>query len=291
MNSVNKEKEVKYSVISHPVGCVLPEKSCDCHHHIFDPRFPWAPGDTRNLPAATVKDYQHFRQRLGLQRNVIVQPSSYGDDNRCLLAALRYFGGEARGEAVITPAISDAQLDELAEAGVTGIRFNFGAKAVTTPDMILPLAHRVAERGWHIQFHAPADTLLELKPFIEKVPNRIVIDHFFRLPQPTPMVHPAWRFAWELIDKGNCWVKLSALYHQSAVADVADMSAVIQAFISQATERVLYGSDWPHPNLISANKPMPDDALILNRLFEWAQNTYCRHRLFVANAEEFYRFN
>ncbi len=96
--------------------------------------------------------------------------------------------------------------------------------------MMLPLAHRVAERGWHIQLHAPADVLLALKPLIEKIPNRIVIDHYFRLPQPNPLTHPAWRFAWELINKGNCWVKLSALYHQSNVADVGDMSAVMQAF-------------------------------------------------------------
>lgn len=291
MNSVNKQPEVKYTVISHPVGIVLPEKSCDCHHHIFDHRFPWAPGDTRNLPEATVTDYQCFRQRLGLQRSVIVQPSSYGDDNRCLLEALRVLGGTARGEAVITTATSESELDTLDAAGVTGIRFNFGAKAVTTPEMMLPLAHRVAERGWHIQLHAPADVLLALKPLIEKIPNRIVIDHYFRLPQPNPLTHPAWRFAWELINKGNCWVKLSALYHQSNVADVGDMSAVMQAFLSEATERVLYGSDWPHPNLTSANKAMPDDALILTRINEWAANAYCRHRLFVANAEEFYRFN
>lgn len=290
MNTQNNAAAAKYSVISHPLDIVLPEKSCDCHHHIFDRRFPYAADDTRNLPDATTDDYYAFRQRLGFQRHVVVQPSSYGDDNRCLLDALTRFGANARGEAVVTDSVTDTELDRLGAAGVVGLRFNFGAKAVTTPEMMLPLAQRVAERGWHVQIHAPADTLLELAPLIEKIPGRLVIDHFFRLPQPEPLAHPAWRLALRLIDKGRCWVKLSALYHQSRQADVSDMAPVIDHFLSQATERVVYGSDWPHPNLQSAQKGMPDDALILSQIFAWAGNENIRRRLFVTNPEELYRF-
>lgn len=291
MNKQPLAAEVKYSHISSLPEYVLPENSCDCHHHIYNRQFPYAPDDKRNLPDATVSDYLRFKQWLGFRRHVLVQPSSYGTDNRCLLAALAQFGDDTRGEAVVTDRVSDAELDRLAQAGVTGVRFNFGAGSVTTPEMLLPLAYRLADRGWHLQVHATADRLWALRTLLRQVPGKLVIDHFFRLPQPDPMAHPAWRLAWELIEQGRCWVKLSALYHQSQRDDVSDMSAVIKSFLNEATERVLWGSDWPHPNLISANKKMPDDALILSKIFQWASSEQVRHKLFVANPAEIYRFN
>ena len=290
MNSHQLAEEVKYSAISSLPDSVLPPHSCDCHHHIFDRRFPYAPDDKRNLPDATVNDYRHFKQRLGFSRHVVVQPSSYGTDNRCLLDALTQFGASARGEAVVTDSVTDRELDRLGRAGVTGVRFNFGAGSATSAEMLLPLAHRMAERGWHIQVHASADTLWQLRALLLQVPGNLVIDHFFRLPQPQPLKHQAWRLAWELIDQGRCWVKLSALYHQSTRADVADMASVMKSFLHDATERVLWGSDWPHPNLISANKNMPDDALILSQIINWASNEQVRHKLFVSNPADLYRF-
>lgn len=140
MNNEKTEAEIKYSHITSLPGVVLPANSCDCHHHIFDRRYPYAPDDKRNLPAATVSDYRAFKHWLGFTRHVLVQPSSYGADNRCLLDALKSFGPVARGEAVVTDSVSDAELDWLAAAGVTGIRFNFGAGSITTPEMLLPLA-------------------------------------------------------------------------------------------------------------------------------------------------------
>lgn len=290
---MNKERiaaEIKYSHLATQPDYVLPANSCDCHHHIFDRRFPYAPDDKRDLPNATVSDYRAFKRYLGFTRHVLVQPSSYGTDNRCLIAALREFGSNARGEAVVTDNVCDEELNTLSAAGVTGIRFNFGAGNVTTPEMILPLANRVAERGWHIQIHANADTLVALAPVLKRVPGKLVIDHYFRLPQPSPMTHPAWKLAWELLETGRCWVKLSALYHQSQCDDVSDMAEMITRFIHDGTERVLWGSDWPHPNLISANKKMPDDALILAKIFHWANNDRVRQKLFVDNPAKLYGF-
>jgi len=283
--------DVKYSHISHSPEIVLPEHSCDCHHHIFDRRYPYAADDTRNLPNATVNDYNQFKKWLGHSRHILVQPSSYGTDNRCLTDALRAFGTHARGEAVVDDTVSDAELDALQQAGVTGVRFNLGAGNATTPEMLLPVAQRVAERGWHVQVHATADQLWQLRSTLLQIPGNLVIDHYFRLPQPEPMAHPVWKLAWELIEKGQCWVKLSALYHQSQCDDVSDMAALVTRFLHDATERVLWGSDWPHPNLISANKNMPDDALILSKIYHWAHNDQVRHKLFVENPAELYRFN
>lgn len=291
MNNQKIRGEVKYTSVSSQPDVVLPKNSCDCHHHIYDRHYPYSSDDRRNLPDATADDYRQFKNWLGFCRHVLVQPSSYGTDNRCLIAALTAFGDSARGEAVVSDCVTDEELNSLEAAGVTGIRFNFGAGSVTRPDMLLPLAARVAERGWHVQLHATADQLCQLRPLLLQLPGNLVVDHYFRLPQPEPLAHPAWRLAWELIEKGRCWVKLSALYHQSQRADVSDMTTVIKGFLSQATERVLWGSDWPHPNLISANKTMPDDALILSSIFQWASNDQVRHKLFVDNPAELYRFN
>ena len=222
--------ECKYSHVASLPEVVLPANSCDCHHHIFDRRFPYAPDDKRNLPDATVSDYRVFKHWLGFTRHVLVQPSSYGADNRCLIDALQAFGPVARGEAVVTDTVSDAELDSLAAAGLAGIRFNFGAGSITTKEMLLPLASRVAERGWHIQIHATADQLWALRALLKQIPGRLVIDHFFRLPQPEPMSHAAWQLAWDLIGTGRCWVKLSALYHQSQRDDVSDMAGVMKSF-------------------------------------------------------------
>lgn len=246
--------------------------------------------DTRNLPDATVDDYNQFKKWLGHSRHVLVQPSSYGTDNRCLTDALAAFGPNARGEAVVNETVSDTELDALQLAGVTGVRFNLGTGNATTPDMILPIAIRVAERGWHVQVHATADQLWDLRPLLLQIPGNLVIDHYFRLP-PGATSHSSWRLAWELIERGKCWVKLSALYHQSQRDDVSDMAALVSCFLREATERVLWGSDWPHPNLISANKNMPDDALILSKIYHWAHNDQVRHKLFVENPAELYRFN
>ncbi|CBG88005.1 amidohydrolase family protein [Citrobacter rodentium] len=291
MNNKKIAAGIKHTHVASLPDVELPANSCDCHHHIFDRRYPWAPDDKRNLPDATVNDFRQFKQWLGFKRHVLVQPSSYGTDNRCLIDALQTFGPDARGEAVVTDSVSDSELDRLSRAGVQGIRFNFGAGSATTPEMLLPLAARVAERGWHIQVHATADQLWALRPLLKRVPGRLVIDHFFRLPQPEPMAHPAWKLAWELIASGRCWVKLSALYHQSQRDDVSDMAEMIRYFLNEATERVVWGSDWPHPNLISAHKKMPDDALILANIFHWASNGQVRHKLFVKNPAELYGFN
>jgi len=291
VNSQKNTGEIKYTSISSQPGFELPENSCDCHHHIYDRRYPYSSDDKRNLPDATVEDYQLFKNWLGFRRHVLVQPSSYGTDNRCLTAALKAFGNVARGEAVVSDQVTDEELNALEVVGVTGIRFNFGAGSATTPAMLLPLAERVAERGWHVQLHAEADQLWALRPILLKLPGNVVIDHYFRLPQPDPISHPAWKLAWQLIEKGRCWVKLSALYHQSQRGDVSDMANVMKSFLHQATERVLWGSDWPHPNMISAHKNMPDDALILSSIFHWASDEQVRYKLFVDNPAELYRFN
>ena len=138
-----------------------PANTADCHHHIYDSRFPPDRNAKLRPENATVADYRLLQKRIGIARHVIVQPSTYGVDNRCLLDALRQFGrATARGVAVVNTNVSDAELKEMDAAGVRGIRFNMQPAGVTTREMIKPLSKRIAGLGWHIQVNAPAEQIL-----------------------------------------------------------------------------------------------------------------------------------
>ena len=160
----------------------MPDPSCDCHMHIYDDRFPAAPNATLRPPNATVDDYRSLQARLGTTRTVVVTPSTYGTDNRCMLDALGRFGANARGIAVLDTTVTNAELNRLAEAGVRGIRFNMAVGSVTTIEMIEPLAKRVNDFGWHIQVNMPPDQLVVNESLLLRLPTPIVFDHMARVP-------------------------------------------------------------------------------------------------------------
>ena len=139
----------------------MPADATDCHHHIYDPAYPWAPEARLKPGPAGVDDYRKLQKRIGTSRNVIVQPSSYGVDNRLLLASIAQFAGRARGVAVVNTSVTDAELKQLHDGGVRGIRFNLAQAGATTLDMVHPLAARVASLDWHVQVNAPAQFLLD----------------------------------------------------------------------------------------------------------------------------------
>ncbi|MFF7708977.1 amidohydrolase family protein [Pseudomonas sp. NPDC007930] len=221
----------------------LPPNACDAHLHIMDPRF----GGEAAFSAAT---YQALAQPLGLARAVIVQPKNYGTDNRCTLDAIAQFKGQARGIAVLTPEVSDAELQQLHAGGIRGVRFSLWnpGNAVVSLGMLEPLAARIAELGWHVQLHLGPEQALDAQALIARLPLPVVFDHLGRLPPAQGTRHPLFRFIAERIDAGQAWVKLSGAYLNTAVGAPAypDASAVAQAFAELAPERVVWGSDWPH---------------------------------------------
>lgn len=166
-------------------------------------------------PDALVEDYRVLQRRLGTTRSVIIQPSMYGTDNRCALAALAALGRLARMVAVVSDAIADSELKRLNGLGVRGIRFNLAQAGATTPEMIEPLAKRAAPLGWHIQINAPADRILEILPVLERVPTPIVFDHLAHIPQPDGVSHPLYGKIRALLDNGRTWIKLSGAYLDS----------------------------------------------------------------------------
>jgi D-galactarolactone isomerase len=268
----------------------LPPNATDCHHHIYDARFPADPTATVKAPDATVADYRLLQKRLGTMRNVIVQPSAYGVDNRLLVESLGKFGLKTtRGVAVVNSSVTDAELKQLDAAGVRGIRFNLKQAGATTWELVEPLSTRVAALGWHIQVNAPAQQIAAQKDLWNRVASQIVFDHLANVPA-VGMTDPLFGVVSELLQKRKAWVKLSGAYIESKVGPptYADSTVVARAFVKEAPERLVWGSDWPHPTAPSNAKP--DDALLLDLLAEWAPDRNMRNRILVDNPAKLYGF-
>jgi D-galactarolactone isomerase len=271
----------------------VPVNACDCHHHIYDPvRFPYAPDDVRNQPPATVAAYQTLQKRLRLTRSVIVQPSAYGLDNRCVLDTLQRLGPQARGVVVLDPLVADEDLAQMHGMGVRGVRFNLATGASKDVQSIKSLSARVHALGWHVQFWMSAADAVRFAAMLNQLPNDVVFDHRGHLPQPEGINHPAYAVISKLIDKGKGWVKLSGLYTDSQVGGPGykDTVAVGRAFVRMAPERMVWGTDWPHPSVFSARQPWPDDAHMLSLLEEQAPDESVRNRILVQNPQTLYGF-
>jgi len=240
---------------------------------------------------ARVSDYRLLQQRIGTTRTVVVSPAAYVTDNRVTLDAIQQLGAaNARGVAVLHPTVTDAELKTLADGGIRGIRFTVfdPASAVVSIDMIEPLARRVADLGWHVQIHMRGDQIVENGDLLQRLPTPIVFDHLGRLPQPAPLDHPAFKTVRAMLDTGRTWVKLSGAYMDTKVGapTYADKLGVVQAYIQAAPERVVWGSDWPHPT----EKEKPNDATLFDLLTEWAPDAAQRQRILVTNPEALYGF-
>lgn len=269
----------------------VPPKATDCHHHIYDSRYPFAPEATLRPGEATVADYRALQKRIGTSRNVIVQPSSYGVDNRLLVEALGQFDGQARGVAVVNTKVTDTMLQELHQAGVRGIRFNLSPPGTTTLDMVKPLAARVAKLGWHVQINAPANYLLENRATWSDLPCPVVFDHLAHIPKPDPLQSPVFAMVRELLQQGRAYVKLSGFYFDSQVGapSYSDNVLVARTYAREAPDRVVWGSDWPHPTEQPNN--IPNDATLLDLFAQAVPNEAARNHILVDNPAVLYQFN
>ena len=266
-----------------------PANACDCHMHIYDSRFPVAPTATLRPPDAHPGDYRLLQKRIGTTRNVVVNPSTYGTDNRCTLDAVAQIGATARAVAVVDTSVSDAELQRLDGLGVRGIRFNLVQKGATTLEMVEPLSQRVNELGWHVQIHMLGDQIVQIEDLLLRLPSPIVFDHMGRVPQPAGVQHPAFAVIRKLIDQGRTWVKVSGAYQDTKVGppSYADTSALGKAYVQAAPERMVWGTDWPHP---TQKEHKPDDAVLIDLLAEWAPDERTRRRILVENPEILYGF-
>lgn len=269
-----------------------PANACDCHLHVYDPQFPMAWPKLRATSDASVADYRLLQRRIGTTRAIVVQPAAYGIDNRGTVAAVGQLGiANARAVAVLHPTVADAELAALDALGVRGLRFtqHDPATAVTSAEMIEPLARRIQALGWHTQLHLRGAQLVEMAALIERLPGTLVIDHMARLPQPDGVGHAAFKVVARLLESGRAWVKLSGPYLDTRVGPprYADATRVAREFVKLAPERLVWGSDWPHPTERDAK---PDDAVLFDLLQEWVPDEPGRRRILVDNPAALYGF-
>jgi predicted TIM-barrel fold metal-dependent hydrolase len=268
----------------------MPADACDCHHHIYDSKFPIAPSATLKPGDAKAADYQALQKRIGTTRSVVVQPSTYGTDNSCTLDGMAQLGPASRGVAVVDTSVTDAELKRLHGLGIRGIRFNLVQAGATTVDMLEPLSNRVADLGWHVQIHQTGDGIVKMDDVLQKVASPIVFDHMGRIPKDVGVDHPAYTVISRLIDKGRAWVKISGAYMDTKVGPptYADSTKLAQAFVKRAPQRMVWGSDWPHPTEKADDKP--NDATLVDLLTEWAPDEATPRRILVENPAELYGF-
>jgi predicted TIM-barrel fold metal-dependent hydrolase len=271
-----------------PPRLKAPANAADCHIHIYDPRFP---PQVAKPASGTAQDYRLLQKRIGVTRVVIVTPRCYVTDNSCTADAIGQLGiDRARGVAVLRPTVTDAELKSLHEGGIRGIRFTVAnpETAAVSIDMIEPLAKRIAALDWHVQLNMEPEQIADNAALLARLPTTIVFDHMGKLTFPGGMQHPAYRVIRGLFDAGRAWVKLSGAYLDTSKGPpgYAEGTALARSYVTAAPERLVWGSDWPHP---SATQP-PDDAALFDLLAEWAPDEATRNAILVTNPEALYRF-
>jgi len=277
----------------HRPRLALPPGACDAHCHIFGPgdRFPYSDDRTYTPPDAPLEKFEALQERLGLERAVFVQASCHGTDNAAMLDALRRGSGRYAGVAMIDRRFSDAALDELHEAGVRGTRFNFVEHLGGAPELdeFWEVVHRVAGRGWHIVLHFDAADIPRYLGLLGQMPCPYVIDHMGRVPVTDGVGQEPFQRLVELMTRDTrAWVKVSGAERLTAggAAPYDDVVPFARALIDAAPDRVLWGTDWPHPNV----RVMPDDGDLVDLLADFAPDPAVREQILVANPTVLYDF-
>lgn len=263
----------------------------DAHCHVFGPmaEFPFS-AKAKYLPEDAGPEMLFaLRDRLGFARNVIVQASCHGTDNAATLNGIAQSNGKARGVAVVDPAISDAELEMLHDGGIRGVRFNFLKRLVddAPKDKFLEVARRIQPLGWHVVVYFEADILAELRPFLDAIPTLLVIDHMGR-PDVAQGSHGIDMQAFRaLLDsRDDIWTKVTCPDRLDAKGPPwDDFAAAVAPLVADYPDRVLWGTDWPHPNMQDA---IPDDGALVDMIPRIAPTAEVQHKLLVANPMRLY---
>jgi 2-pyrone-4,6-dicarboxylate lactonase len=292
--SMNKNTNPPY-IPFHPnpskPGFKVPPGSVDAHCHVFGPaaKFPYAP-ERKYTPVDAPKEKLFaLRDFLGFDKNVIVQASCHGTDNSALLDALVNSNGKAKGVAVIGESVTDAELKTLNEAGVKGVRFNFVKRLVdfTPRDVLERIAARVAPMGWHIVVYFEMPDLPELESFFTSLPTTIMVDHMGRPDVKKGVAHPEFTRYLDMLDKHhNIWSKVSCPERLSvAGAPYDDVVPFARTLVERYPDRVLWGTDWPHPNMPAE---APDDGVLVDVIPKIAATHELQQQLLVDNPMRLY---
>jgi predicted TIM-barrel fold metal-dependent hydrolase len=282
----------------------VPAEACDCHTHIFgDPqKFPFFSGRVYTPETASPEEQAALHRALHIKRVVIVTPSVYGTDNAATLYGMKARGADARGVAVIDDKTPDADLDAMAKAGVRGIRLNLATGGTNDPAVArqrfqaaLP---RMTKQNWHIQIYTNLAVISAIKEQVMASPVPVVFDHFGGAQAKLGTGQPGFADLLDLLRAGKAYVKISGAYRSSSQApDFSDVVPLAKALIAANAERIVWGTDWPHPNSDSG-KPITevtplyqiDDGRLLNQLPVWAPDAATRKTILVDNPARLYQF-
>ena len=278
---------------------VPPPGAVDAHCHVFGPgaEFPYAPERKYTPCDASKRQLYALRDHLGFARNVVVQATCHGADNRAMVDALLHSGGRARGVATVRRSVTDPELESLHASGVRGVRFNFLKRLVdfTPREELLEIAARIAPLGWHVVVYFEAADLAELWDFFTALPTTVVVDHMGRPDVTQPVQGPQFqRFVRLMREHPNVWCKVSCPERLSVAGPPAldgereayrDVVPFARHLVETFPDRVLWGTDWPHPNL---KNHMPDDGLLVDFIPHIALSAGAQRRLLVDNPMRLY---
>lgn len=274
--------------VAFPVGAT------DTHAHIFDDRYPYYGRRIYTPPDALLADYRRMHAALGVDRAVLVQPSVYGFDNTAMLDVLKDNPATMRGIAVVEESIADAELRRMHELGIRGIRYNvvdvpLEDRGKLPVDAVRRMADRIAPLGWHIQFLMHVDEFPDMERMFAGLPVDVVIDHYGYMKTSKGLSDPGFQAFLRMLKAGRAWVKFTGAYRISAEAALpfSDVTPFAHALWQANPDRVVWGTDWPHPK---HEKPMPNDGDMASRLADWAPDEALRRRILVDNPARLYGF-
>jgi predicted TIM-barrel fold metal-dependent hydrolase len=289
-----------------PVNFDIPAGACDCHTHIHpDPaKFPFFAGRVYTPELASPEEMTALHKALKMERVVIVTPSIYGPDNSATLFGMAARGATARGVAVIDDKTSEADLDAMGKAGIRGIRLNLATGGVNDPTVGRPrfaaAVERIKARGWHVQLFTSLSMITAIKDLVLASPVPVVFDHFGGAQAALGVGQPGFADLVELVKSGKAHVKISGAYRASKLGpDFADATPLAQALIAANADRIVWGTDWPHPDSVTPpGKQVTDvtplfqidDGLLLNQLPVWTPDAAVRKKILVENPARLYEF-
>jgi predicted TIM-barrel fold metal-dependent hydrolase len=284
-----------------PVTWAVPNNACDCHTHIFaDPaKFPFFSGRTYTPETALPQQMSSVHKALHIKRVVIVTPSVYGTDNSATLHGISVCGANARGVAVIDDKTTEHDLDVLTAGGIRGIRLNLATTgqtdAATARQRFTAAIGRIKSRDWHLQIYTGIALIPAIKDLVFASPVPVVFDHFGGLQTAQGPDQPGFADLIDLLRSGNAYVKLSGAYRASTQApDYADVAPFAKGLIVANADRVLWGTDWPHPDTKASKNVSPnlaiDDGRLFNQFPVWAPDPQARQKILVDNPARLYGF-
>jgi predicted TIM-barrel fold metal-dependent hydrolase len=302
----NRNALAKASQPATPVNFDVPAGACDCHTHIHgDPeKFPFFAGRVYTPEPASPEEMSALHRALHVERVVIVTPSVYGTDNAATLFGIRARGATARGVAVIDDKTPEADLDAMNQAGIRGIRLNLATGGVNDPGVGRPrfqaAVERVKARGWHVQLFTSLAMITAIKDLVASSPVPVVFDHFGGAQAELGTGQPGFSDLLDLLKSGKAHVKISGAYRASKLApDYPDVAPLARALIAANPDRIVWGTDWPHPDSSThpGRKPTDlaplyqiDDGRLFNQLPLWAPDAAIRKTILVDNPARLYGF-